>query len=217
MSEPANQATEYGVRIVPATVVSGQRVWRAVEVEHLAPDDNRGRRNVFFTAFHADGTEARDIEIWWSWEGQHADQIAPPVKLDKPPSDEFMGDFPLDPGMVATCWVNDGTAASDKVTGLSTAHGNEFTADGQAGNYPGHHSFAVHWQEVLGGVIGQPPTPPPDPPPTDDCRTCAGDAYMARLEAKVNLLEHRLAQAFVSRAQGAPQRARRERLYAVLR
>lgn len=157
----SKDAAAYGVRIERASPVDG-KVWRAVRVEHLLPEQNKGRQNIFFRAYHVDGSEARDVLIEWTWEGKSGDQEARPVKLDKPPTDEYMGDLAMWPGMIITCWVQGW--ASDKVSGLSTNHADETGPNGEIWSSPGHHSFIIGFMEQ---DIAQPPDPGPPPPPTD--------------------------------------------------
>src|SRR6478672_1820752 len=81
-----NQATNYDVRIVPTNVADGELYWKVINVQHLSPDENGGRHNVFVDALDEAGQRCQNaaLRIGWSWEGRRADENADPKPLDKP-------------------------------------------------------------------------------------------------------------------------------------
>jgi hypothetical protein len=154
-------ARKYGVDVLSTREPGQKRYWQAVEVLHLTPEENKGRRNVYVDVVDINGTPLRDGQVSWRWEGQRPDEIAKPAPLTKEgPNETGMADVPLEPGMVASIWLE--PEPSDRVTGLSTDHPQELGANGEIWNGPGHHSFYVKFQEVR---LTDPPTPPlPNPP-----------------------------------------------------
>ena len=85
----SNQATAYDVGIVPAVVESGRPYWRAVDVRHLTPAENRGKHHVFVDIVDEAGRPVRDpkLRIGWTWDGRQPSEPAPPQPLDKSPSE----------------------------------------------------------------------------------------------------------------------------------
>jgi hypothetical protein len=178
MSNDVNQARAYGVRVLPATAL-GQRYWRVVEVRHLAPAENRGKRNVFVDVVDEAGNRINDptLRIGWRWEGQRADEQSPPARLDKPQG-EPAGDIPLNPNQKLTIWIIGRYLVSDAVEGLHSMHPDEYAPDGFKGNYTAHHSFYVRFALAQPATTEEPSTE--EPPAKPDLQTQI-DALAARL------------------------------------
>ena len=110
--------------------------WSAVKVEKLSYEENGGRHNIFIDAFDSSGNRIPGVMAEWKWRGQKPDELSPPAKLDKPESDEFMGDVPIFQGQNILVWIDDGKGTpSDQVGGFHT----NLSPD------PGHHSFYVRF------------------------------------------------------------------------
>lgn len=155
----ANQAIDYDVAIIPAIVAPGATYWRAVEVRHLSPSENRGRHNVYVDVVDPQGRRVFDpaLRIGWTWHGRRQDEAAPPRPLDKPLS-EPAGSLDMYINQTLTVWLADPNRATDAVDGLHTRHPDERGPLGQLWNTIGHHSFYIRFQ--LTTAAGE--LPPPD-------------------------------------------------------
>lgn len=143
-----NTAGAYDVTITPAIVDPGQAYWRAVQVRHLTPAENRGRHHVFVDIVDAAGRPVRNelLRIGWTWRGRRPDEPAPPQPLDKP-LDEPAGNVDLaSTNQVTTVWIADPVRPSDAVEGLHTKWPDELGPGGETWNSMGHHSFYVQFQ-----------------------------------------------------------------------
>lgn len=187
----SNQATAYDVGIVPAVVEPGRPFWRAVDVRHLTPAENRGKHHVFVDIVDEAGRPVRDpkLRIGWTWDGRQPSEPAPPQPLDKSPS-EPAGNVELaSTRQVTTVWISDFARPSDAVEGLHTNHAGERGPSGELWNSVGHHSFYVRFQLTLAG--GQPTEPPAD---TAEKRLAALEARQAASEAWQKTVERHLQQ-----------------------
>ena len=184
----SNNASGYGVAVVPAAPNAAGLVWRAEEVRHLPPWENGGNHHVYCDVYDLDGRELRGstaVRIGWDWNGRHGDEEAKPAPLEKR-APEHMANIALGRGQVARVWVEGNGIPSDVVTGLHTDHPDE---GGDVTRY--HHSFAVRFRKVS-ATPAQPPiiTPPapvqpPQPPMRDDERA----AIAAGLRRVAGVLE----------------------------
>lgn len=147
----ANEAANLGVMIVPADEVSA---WRMESVRHLPGSENGGRHHLLFRVYFADGSPARDQQIFWDWDGRKPDEEHKPVPLTKPDNEPYFGDLPLWPGQVVHCWVGADPQHSDVVGGLSIDHPGDET-----GNQDRHHSFEIVWRHAAVSVPPQPAEP----------------------------------------------------------
>lgn len=153
LQQPVNQAVDYGVSVVKA---SAGPAWRCIGIFKLAPEQNRGRHNVFIDVLDEQGNRDRQPLVNWTW---YMDAPMQTVRLDKP-DNEPAADIPVEKSYTVTLRVNGGGLASDSVGGIHTRHRDE-----GEGNTYGHHSFYIVFQRQGSGII----TPPVDPvdPPTD--------------------------------------------------
>ena len=168
-----NNASGYGVTVLPAAPNAAGLVWRVESVRHLPPGENGGRHHIFFDLYGEDGRPMRgdaNLRIGWKWNGQRADEPAPPAPLEKR-APEPMANIALGNGQIVSAWVMGDGVPSDVVTGLHTDHPDE------SGDVTrGHHSFAVVWRKVLATPAVPPVQPPPvvqpptQPPMPDDER-----------------------------------------------
>ena len=172
-----NQARQYGVSILPASVPPGTAYWRVSSVRHLPGDQNRGRHHIFIRAFDAAGQRDRTptLRVYWEWEGQRPGEKSDPVRLDKGDSDTGHADIPMEKGQIIMIHLAGDGAASEAVDGLHAMHNDE-----GPGNTWGHHSFVVEFQKTV--ATSQPTEPPPTEPPTED------DALLQR----VRMLENQM-------------------------
>ena len=165
----SNNASEYGVSVLPAQPNAAGYVWRVEEVRHLPPGENGGNHHVYCDVFGLDGRELRGstaVRIGWDWNGRHGDERADPAPLEKR-SPEHMANIALGRGQVARVWVEGDGVPSDVVAGLHTDHPDE---GGDVTRY--HHSYAVRFRKVLATPAQPPVVVPPQPPPVpDDERT----------------------------------------------
>lgn len=158
-----NDATKYGVSIIPASVSPGQVYWRCIGVHHLSGSENAGKNNVFLDVL--DEQAQRIGPPWplidWKWEGMRDNEQAGLVVLDKP-AGEPGGNIALHASQVATVWVAGRT--SDKITGLQTA-GIDDPGE-EPGNHRYHHSFYVVFQRTVKGGAVSPVEPPEEEEPS---------------------------------------------------
>lgn len=159
-----NDATQYGVTVLPAA--STTAYWKVIGVHKLTGPENHGQSNVFLEVLNKDGVRLNNPVHWvgWTWDNRRPNEPARPVQLDKP-LNEPAGNINLGFGQTATIWMIgpdlNQLPLSDKVMGLHTRHGNP---PGDPGNYNGHHSFYVVFQETTPGQQ------PPDNPPSEEWR-----------------------------------------------
>lgn len=173
-AQPVNMATAYGVSVVKAPAGPA---WRCIGVYHLAPEQNRGRHNVFIEVLDEHGNRTRNPVVNWTW---YMDAPTQTVKLDKP-DNEPATDIPVQASYTVTLRVNGGGLPSDSVGNIHTRHGDEYF-NGEKLNYTGHHSFYVVFQRQGSAVIL-----PPDPvdPPTNSDELARLRAENARLRAAI--------------------------------
>jgi len=152
-----NDASEYGVSVVPAAVDVGGRYWHCTRVHHLTQAENNGNHNVYVNVFR-EGIPARDVVVRLEWQNG-SDMIT----LEKPWPAEPLGNCPLWKGQVVSVEVAD-TLPSDRVDGISTAHSDE-----PPGNTLYHHSFLVEWALATKTGESEPsePSEPEEPVPTE--------------------------------------------------
>jgi hypothetical protein len=154
-NEPINDASAYGVTIVPADAPEGATYWRAMRVHHLTPDENQGRHHIFLDALDETGSRVSGAQARVNWPG--GEQT---ITVDKPLG-EPGSNFPMWKWQI--CTVEMLGLPSDRVENLHTGHPDE--PPGQ-GNTLFHHSFEVVFQRAVSSA-GQPPMPPPPTPPGD--------------------------------------------------
>lgn len=180
LQQPVNQAADYGINVIKAPTGSA---WRCIGIFHLAPHENRGRRNCFVEVLDENGLRTRQPTINWTW---YMDAPTQTVRLDKP-DDEPATNIPVEKSYTVTLRVNDGGLPSDSVGGIHTRHANEAT-----GNTWGHHSFYVVFQRQGNAVIAPPdpvdPVEPPVNPPTGIDAT-ALLAQIGRVQRELTTLE----------------------------
>ena len=169
-----NQAAHMGVRIQEATAAPGADYWKAVNVRHLPPEENRGKHHIYVDAIDEGGQRVRnpELRIAYTWEGRRDDEAAPPKPLDKP-DNEPAGNLDVYKGQIITAWLQGDGLPSDRVIGLHTDHEDQPAADGGNGNTRFHHSFHLTFQRakkaatpvVVGGGESKPePAPRPTQP-----------------------------------------------------
>lgn len=143
-----NQAAAYGVTVVPVTPVRAA-FWRAVEVRHLSPSENKGRRGVYVDVIGPDGKRVRNstLMLCYSWQGRGATEAAPPKPFDKE-NDTGHGMIDIWKGQVLSVWVGGDGLASDVVQGMHSNHPDEPGPNGETWNSVGHHSFYIKFQVV---------------------------------------------------------------------
>lgn len=158
-----NLAESYGVRIEP--VITNGACWRAVEVRHLTPTQNRGKHNLFVDVVDAQGRRVFDDRLRIAWYAYEGDTTADFTPLDKPDTPLELGDGNVDlyVNQTLTAFITGDGIPSDKVAGIHTRHADEPGPNGENWNSIGHHSFYVKFQRSTGG---NKPTDPVDPPPT---------------------------------------------------
>lgn len=139
-----NDATAYGVSIVPVDVPVGTTYWRVVRVHHLTPDENHGNHHVYLDALDEAGQRLFGAQARITWSG--GEQV---VTIDKP-ANEPGTNFPMWKWQVVAVEMQG--LPSDKVTNLHTGHPDEPPG---TGNTLFHHSFQVDFKRTLKS------TPPP--------------------------------------------------------
>lgn len=175
-----NEATSYGVRIIPAVIPPGTFYWRAIRVRHLTGAENRGQHNVFINALNPDGSRKSGTWAGWTWEGKRDNERADPVNLDKPPTDFAMGNLAMHWGQIVSVWMIP-PEISDRAENMHTMHPDE-----EQGNTRGHHSFEVAFQWTrAGGEIEPPPPIEEDEYKTFEFEVSQGDDIEVKLEIKV--------------------------------
>ncbi len=78
-AEPINDATAYGVAVVPADVPPGATYWQAVRVHHLTPTENHGNHHIFLDALDEGGNRINGARARITWPG--GEQT---ITVDKP-------------------------------------------------------------------------------------------------------------------------------------
>lgn len=148
LEEPINDATAYGVEIVPADIPPGTHYWRVIRVHHLTSEENHGNHHIFLDALDEGGDRVFDAQAMVSWDGGQQS-----VAVDKPLS-EPGANFPMWKWQV--CRVEMLGLPSDQVVNLHTAHADEPPGDG---NTLFHHSFQLDFQRAVKGALAEPTLP----------------------------------------------------------
>jgi len=138
--EVHHDAEKYGVTIEPAEVPLGQTYWRAVEVHHLSPQENRGNHHLLVNVVDEYGHPAAGAEVHVNWaEGSQALHV-------EEAGAETLASFPMVKGQVYSALVSG--LPADRVTGLHVEHPDE-----GAGNMIYRHSFHIVWQRAVKKVF----------------------------------------------------------------
>ena len=134
--------TPYAVRVEPAQVTGDTSCWRLLGVYHLSPDENRGGHQVFIDVVDEQGVRVPlgGATVRWGWEGQRADETAPPRPLDKP-EPEPAAVIDVFGGQHVWVEIAGDNLPSDRVANLHTGHADEPGSGGEIWNSWGHHSF----------------------------------------------------------------------------
>lgn len=191
----ANEATAYGVRIEP--VNASGNVWRAVQVRHLTPSENRGKHNLFVDVVDESGNRVFDKQLRIAWLASEGDTTADYTPLDKPDTTIEKGDGNVDLyyNQTVTAWIVGDGLPSDRVAGIHTRHGDEPGPNGENWNSLGHHSFYVKFQRQR-GIVTEPekPTEPPVEPPSGNlaAQVAKNTADIARMWARLQMLDGEL-------------------------
>lgn len=177
----ANNATSYGVTVLPVTPDASGYAWRVTDIRHVPPGENGGRHHIYFDLYDEDGSEQRgkpNARIAWTWNGRQNWEPAPPAPLEKA-APEHMANIAMGSGQVVSAWVEGDGVPSDVVAGLHTDHPDE-----GADVTNGHHSFVVRFRKAL-ATPAQPPVVPPAPvqpqPPVPDEERAAIAAGLRRV------------------------------------
>ena len=174
-AETLNDATGYGVVVIPADVSAGTPYWRAVLVHHLTPDENHANHHLFLDALDEQGGRIAGARGRITWEG--GEQV---VTVDKP-ANEPGTNFPMWKWQVCTVEMLD--LPSDRVTGLHTGHPDEPPG---MGNTLFHHSFAVHFQRAIKDAQAGPgPQQPPGSVISGTVSGAAGQVLLLTLEGEI--------------------------------
>lgn len=136
MSDPVNDATAYGVRVVAAEVAHGTTYWQAIRVHHLTPEENQGRHHIFVDAVDEEGKRLYGVKVLISWDGG-----SEPLVIDKPIT-EPGANLPMWKWQICSAEMLD--MPSDRVENLRTDHPDE-----AAGNTMFHHSFEIVFQRTV--------------------------------------------------------------------
>jgi hypothetical protein len=152
LQQPLNQAADYGINVIKAPAGPA---WRCIGIFKLAPQENRGRHNVFVDVLDELGNRTRQPVINWTW---YMDAPTQTVRLDKP-DNEPAADIPVEKSYTVTLRVNGDGLPSDSVGGIHTRHRDE-----GEGNTYGHFSYYIVFQRQRKNII-TPPVDPVDPPP----------------------------------------------------
>ena len=179
LQQPLNQAADYGVNVIKAPTGPA---WRCIGIFKLAPQENRGRHNVFLDVLDELGNRTRQPIINWTW---YMDAPTQTVRLDKPDG-EPAADIPVEKSYTVTLRVNGGGLASDSVGDIHTRH-----ADEGEGNTYGHHSFYVVFQRQPGDILTSPTEKPTTP--SDDALTQRVAALEAQMRQAAAMLQQQAA------------------------
>ncbi|HRX05048.1 MAG TPA: carboxypeptidase-like regulatory domain-containing protein, partial [Anaerolineae bacterium] len=140
-AEPINDATAYGVEIVPADVPPGTPYWQGIRVHHLTSAENHGNHHIFLDALDEGGNRIFGAKAHITWPG--GEQT---ITVDKP-LNEPGTNFPLWKWQVAAAQMLD--MPSDRVVNMHTGHPDEPPG---TGNTLFHHSFQVDFQRATKGA-----------------------------------------------------------------
>jgi hypothetical protein len=153
LAQPSNDASVYGVNIVPARSLNA---YRCIGVYHLRPEENKRRHHVYVEVLDEHGNRDRQPMLNWSASSDRPMQSRP---LDKP-DDEPASDIPMERWDTVTVRINDGKPGgdSDSVGNLHVRHPDEAEH-----NTWGHHSFYVVFQRQSAIMPELPPIEPPAP------------------------------------------------------
>lgn len=147
-----NDASAYGVTIVPVEAAPGAAYWRVIRVHHLTPDENHGNHNIYLDALDEAGGRAFGAQARVTWpDGEQTLTIEKPLN-------EPGANFPMWKWQI--CAVEMLGLPSDRVENLHTGHPDEPPG---LGNTLFHHSFEAVFQRTVKGAI-QPPAPPSGDP-----------------------------------------------------
>ena len=135
--EVINDATAYGVSIIPAEVVPGQTFWKVILVHHLTPEENRGNHNTFVDVIDENDQRVYGTRLQITWQTGSGTGV-----IDKPPNEPGTN-FPVWKNQVCEIKVVNGLA-SDRVAGLHTGHPDESLE----GNTLFHHSFLLIFKQA---------------------------------------------------------------------
>ena len=176
-----NQATAYGVQIEPVKNPH-QPYWRVRAVRHLAPDENRGRHNLYVDVVDQTGSRVQNARLRIAWLAFAGDESATLTPLDKPDTAMELGDGSVDlyTSQTLTAWIVGDGLPSERVTGIHTRHADERGPNGEVWNSYGHHSFYVAFERI---ALGD--TEPPIEPPEERPEATGLEARVARLERAV--------------------------------
>lgn len=143
-----NQAVTYGVTVAPVTP-GRNAFWRVVEVRHLSPTENKGRRGIYVDVIDANGKRVENpkLRLCYSWEGRNQSELAPPKAFDKR-GDTGHGMIDIYKGQVLSVWIAGDGLPSDVVQGIHSNHPDEPGPNGETWNSVGHHSFYIKFQLV---------------------------------------------------------------------
>lgn len=155
-----NDATDYGVKIAYYTQGGDITPFSCIGIHHLTPDENAGNHHVFIDVLDEQGQRIQQAQIEWTWIGRQLDEPAPPVTIDKPPTEPGTN-IPMNWAQTVSLFIKG--QPSDTVLNLHTRHPDEGT-----GNTRGHHSFYVVFQRK--------PAHTQPPPPNADC-----EQYLVRI------------------------------------
>jgi hypothetical protein len=177
LQQPLNQAADYGINVIKAPTGPA---WRCIGIFKLAPQENRGRHNVFVDVLDENGLRTRQPTINWTW---YMDAPTQTVRLDKP-DNEPATNIPVEKSYTVTLSVNGDGLPSDSVGGIHTRHRDE-----GEGNTYGHHSFHIVFQRQDSAVVLPPvPVDPPVTPPTG-IDAAALLAQIGRVQKELTTLE----------------------------
>lgn len=130
---------KYGVLYEPFTGVA-DLTWKVVDIQHLSPEENGGRHNVFVRLLDEHGeniTDTNKYRLLWGWENQRSDEQSPVRLFDK--RGPHQGEVDLFKNQKT--WIQVFPGGCDKVTNLHSGHPDE-----GPGNTWHHHSFLVVFQ-----------------------------------------------------------------------
>ena len=80
--EVVNDATPYGVSVIPAEVVPGQTFWKVILIHHLTPEENRGSHNIYLDVLDEADQRVYGTRIRMAWQAGSGIGV-----VDKPPNE----------------------------------------------------------------------------------------------------------------------------------